>query len=60
MAVLEPLRVEIVDAPSDFPTTVPVDNIPFDKSKGSHSVPVRKVNAFYDVSVFDLWLLGTL
>ena len=42
MAVLEPLRVTIVDLPADAPSKVEVPNFPADLSKGSHSVTLGR------------------
>ena len=39
MAVLEPLKVTIVNLPPDCPKTVSVPNFPANESKGFHEVP---------------------
>lgn len=41
MAVLEPLKVRIVNFPADSPKDVHVPNFPADESKGYHNVPLR-------------------
>eukprot|EP00123_Amoebidium_parasiticum_P016475 comp23445_c1_seq1/m.39113 comp23445_c1_seq1/g.39113 ORF comp23445_c1_seq1/g.39113 comp23445_c1_seq1/m.39113 type:complete len:787 (-) comp23445_c1_seq1:505-2865(-) len=38
MAVLEPLKVTLVNYPADKRETVEVENIPFDPSKGKHTI----------------------
>jgi glutaminyl-tRNA synthetase len=42
MAVLEPLKVTIVNLPADAPSEVSMPNFPADESKGSHTVPFGK------------------
>jgi len=43
VAVLEPLKVRIMDFPSDAPSSINVPNFPADESKGSHRVPIGSV-----------------
>jgi len=43
MAVLEPLKVRIMDFPKDAPSSITVPNFPADESKGSHRVPIGSV-----------------
>jgi glutaminyl-tRNA synthetase len=40
MAVLEPLKVSIVDLPSDIAKLVKVPNFPANEAKGFHDVPL--------------------
>ena len=42
MAVLEPLKVSIIDLPPDTPSEVRVPNFPADETKGHHVVPLEK------------------
>jgi len=43
MAVLEPLKVKILNLPSDAPRRVPVPNFPAREDKGFHEVPLSDV-----------------
>jgi len=43
MAVLEPLKVSIVNLPPDTPTTIRVPNFPADDTKGFHEVPMSRM-----------------
>jgi len=43
MAILEPLKITIVDASADFPKEVTVPDYPADESRGSHQVAAAPV-----------------
>lgn len=43
MAVLNPIRVKLVNLPSDTPKQVSVPNFPAEPSKGSHIVPFEEL-----------------
>ena len=43
MAVLSPLKITLLNYPSDHPGKVSVPNFPADESKGFHEVPFTKV-----------------
>ncbi|XP_046840394.1 glutamine--tRNA ligase-like [Xenia sp. Carnegie-2017] len=43
MAVLDPIKVTILNFPSDKPIQITVPNIPHDDTQGSHQVPLDRV-----------------
>jgi len=43
MAVLEPLKVKILNLPSDTPHSIQVPNFPAQEDKGIHEVPLSDV-----------------
>ncbi|ELU08311.1 hypothetical protein CAPTEDRAFT_221989 [Capitella teleta] len=60
MAVLEPLKVKILNLPSNAPREISVPNFPADEKKGFHKVPFSDViyieqNDFRELGVFKIF-----